>query len=83
MWWFPVLSVLTALGIVLVLVQMGLTEDVRIQLVLSLASFAVVLVLFFVNKARIGRLPARAVNEPTGEARRCSSWRTRPWRPTS
>ncbi len=70
MWWFPALSVLTALGIVLVLVQMGLTEDVRIQLVLSLASFAVVLVLFFVNKGRIARLPARVVNEPTGDARR-------------
>ncbi len=70
MWWFPALSVLTALGIVLVLVQMGLTADVRIQLVLSLASFAVVLVLFFINRKRISRLPARAVNEPTGEARR-------------
>ena len=70
MWWFPALSVLTALGIVLVLVQMGLTADVRIQLVLSLASFAVVLVLFFINRKRIARLPARAVNEPTGDARR-------------
>ena len=70
MWWFPALSVLTALGIVLVLVQMGLTEDVRIQLVLSLASFAVVLVLFFINRKRISRLPARPVNEPTGDARR-------------
>jgi GABA permease len=70
MWWFPALSVLTALGIVLVLVQMGLTADVRIQLVLSLASFAVVLVLFFINRRRIARLPARAVNEPTGDARR-------------
>ncbi len=70
MWWFPALSVLTALGIVLVLVQMGLTADVRIQLVLSLASFGVVLVLFFINRKRIARLPARVVNEPTGEARR-------------
>ena len=70
MWWFPALSVLTALGIVLVLVQMGLTEDVRIQLVLSLASFGVVLVLFFINRKRIARLPARVANEPTGDARR-------------
>src|SRR3954462_3347454 len=52
MWWFPALSVIPALGIVLVLVQMGLTEDVRIQLVLSLVSFAVVIVLFFINRAR-------------------------------
>ena len=49
---------------------MGLTEDVRIQLVLSLVSFAVVLVLFFINRARIARLPARVAPEQTGEARR-------------
>jgi GABA permease len=70
MWLFPVLSIVTALGIVLVLVQMGLTEDVRIQLVLSLLSFAVVLVLFFINKARIARMPERVTPAPTGEARR-------------
>ncbi len=49
---------------------MGLTADVRIQLVLSLVSFGIVLILFFINKARIARLPARAVPEHTGEARR-------------
>ena len=46
MWFFPVLSVLTALAIVGVLVQMGLTDDVRSQLLLSLLSWAVVLVLY-------------------------------------
>lgn len=70
MWLFPTLSVITTLGIVLVLVQMGLTADVRIQLVLSLVSFGIVLVLFFINRARIARLPARVVPEHTGEARR-------------
>jgi GABA permease len=70
MWWFPALSVITALGIVLVLVQMGLTEDVRIQLVLSLVSFGIVLVLFFINRARIARLPERVAPDHTGEARR-------------
>ncbi|MEO5743022.1 MAG: amino acid permease [Terracoccus sp.] len=70
MWWFPALSLITALGIVLVLVQMGLTEDVRIQLVLSLVSFGVVIVLFLINKARIARLPIRAEVEPTGNAHR-------------
>jgi GABA permease len=70
MWWFPALSVITALGIVLVLVQMGLTEEVRIQLVLSLASLGVVIVLFFINKARIARLPERVAPQQTAEARR-------------
>ena len=70
MWWFPALSVLTTLAIVLVLVQMGLTADVRIQLILSLVSFAIVIVLFFVNKARIARLPERVAPKPDGEARR-------------
>ncbi|MDN5766511.1 MAG: amino acid permease, partial [Humibacillus sp.] len=70
MWWFPGLSAVTALGIILVLVQMGLTADVRIQLILSLLSFGVVLILFFINKRRIARLPERVESEPTGEARR-------------
>ena len=70
MWWFPGLSAVTALGIVLVLVQMGLTADVRIQLVLSLLSFGVVIILFFINKRRISRLPERVAPEQTGEAHR-------------
>ncbi len=70
MWLFPGLSVLTALAIVLVLVQMGLTKDVRIQLWLSLASWAVVIVLFLLNRARINRLPEQVEAEPTGEAQR-------------
>ncbi|MDN5795178.1 MAG: amino acid permease [Intrasporangium sp.] len=70
MWFFPLLSGITVLGIVLVLLQMGLTEDVRIQLILSLLSWAVVIVLFLLNRARIARLPERLTPEPTGEARR-------------
>jgi GABA permease len=70
MWWFPALSVITALGILLVLIQMGLTEEARIQLVLSLVSFGVVIVLFFINRARIARLPERVAPQQTGEARR-------------
>ena len=70
MWWFPILSVITALSILLVLVQMGLTADVRIQLLLSLVSWAVVIVLFFINKARISRLPERIAPTPSGEAHR-------------
>src|SRR5690242_8207948 len=40
MWLFPVLSVLTALGIVAILVQMFLDQKLRSQLVLSLLSWA-------------------------------------------
>jgi len=55
MWLFPVLSILTAAAILAILVQMGIQKDVRSQLVLSLLSWAVVLVLYFANKWFIGR----------------------------
>ncbi len=50
MWLFPVLSILTALAMVLILVEMALDPDLRSQLLLSLLSWAVVLGLFFLNK---------------------------------
>jgi GABA permease len=58
MWGFPVLSILSALGIVAILVQMALQDDVRSQLVLSLASWAVVIALFFINRWFVARRPA-------------------------
>ena len=58
MWLFPVLSILTAVAILAILVQMGLQADVRSQLVLSLLSWAVVIVLFLANKWFINRRPA-------------------------
>ena len=61
MWLFPGLSVLATLGIVGVLVQMGLTESVRSQLLLSLLSWGVVLVLYVVNKYVLARPGAAAV----------------------
>jgi GABA permease len=57
MWLFPVLSILTAVAIVAILLQMYLQEDLRFQLVLSLLSWAVVLVLYFANKWFINRRP--------------------------
>jgi GABA permease len=57
MWLFPVLSILTALGILGVLVQMYILPDVRSQLILSLLSWAVVIVLFVLNKMYISRRP--------------------------
>src|SRR6185295_1224964 len=60
MWLFPVLSILTAVGILAILVQMGIQADVRSQLVLSVLSWAVVLVFYFANKQFISRRPAPA-----------------------
>ena len=50
MWLFPGLSILTAIGMLAILVQMALDDKLFWQLVLSLASWAVVLGLFFINK---------------------------------
>jgi GABA permease len=58
MWFFPVLSILTALGIVAILVQMFVDTALRSQLVLSLLSWAVVIVLFVVNKWFVTRRPS-------------------------
>ena len=60
MWLFPVLSILTAVAILAILVQMGLDKDIRSQLVLSVLSWAVVLVFYFANKQFISRRPAPA-----------------------
>jgi len=65
MWLFPVLSIITAGAILAILVQMGLQEAVRSQLVLSLLSWAVVIALYFANKWFIGRRPAVEGIAPT------------------
>ncbi|OBK10643.1 amino acid permease [Mycobacterium asiaticum] len=46
MWWFPVLSILTAVGIVAVLVQMAFDDAARSQLWLSLLSWVVVVAVY-------------------------------------
>ncbi len=50
MWAFPFLSILAAVGIVAILVQMFFIESTRSQITLSLLSWAVVLIAFVVNK---------------------------------
>lgn len=55
MWFFPVLSMLTLAGISAVLVQMAFDHAARSQLWLSLLSWAVVLGLYFVGRARRAR----------------------------
>ena len=54
MWFFPVLTILAAAGIVAVLVQMFFTDKTRSQLLLSLLSWAVVLVLYGITRWRGG-----------------------------
>lgn len=55
MWLFPVLSVLTGAAILIILAQMAFRPDVRSQLVLSLLSWAAVLVFFAANRWFIAR----------------------------
>jgi len=52
MWFFPVLSILTLLGITAVLVRMAFDHAARSQLWLSLLSWAVVLGLYVVARRR-------------------------------
>jgi GABA permease len=58
MWFFPVISLLTAAAIIAILVQMYLQDAARSQLLLSLLSWAVVIVLFFANRWFVARRPA-------------------------
>ena len=53
MWGFPVLTWLTIAAMVAVLISMGIAEDTRSQLVLSLVSLAVVLLLYLAARRRI------------------------------
>jgi GABA permease len=50
MWLFPVLSILTVIGILYVLLQMGLQAGTRNQLLLSLGAWALVIVFYLANK---------------------------------
>jgi GABA permease len=68
MWFFPVLTIVAILGILGVLVQMLLTDATRSQLLLSLLSWAVVLVLYVVTRARGGSVAPQEVR-PAGGSR--------------
>ncbi len=69
MWFFPGLTILAAVGIVAVLAQMGLTEKTRSQLILSLLSWAVVLVLYAVTRWQGGSVAPESIPD-SGPARR-------------
>jgi GABA permease len=57
MWAFPALSIVVVVAILAVLVQMAVQADVRIQLILSLAAWALVVVLYFASKKLRGKAP--------------------------
>lgn len=64
MWLFPVLSILTAVGIVAVLVQMAFDRGTRSQLWLSLLSWVVVLAVYFAAPiSRRKRLVRKQISE--------------------
>jgi GABA permease len=72
MWAFPVLSFVVVVAILAVLVQMAFDDDARTQLLLSLVSWAVVVVLYFATK-RLHRAPnvvAEVPDEPGAPAER-------------
>ena len=58
MWLFPVLSFVVVAAILAVLVQMAFDAEARTQLVLSLASWALVVVLYFGTRRFRNRAPA-------------------------
>ena len=64
MWLFPFLSILGAVAIVAILMQMFFYEDSRTQITLSLLSWGVVLILFFVNRSRIARAARAGTGTP-------------------
>jgi GABA permease len=67
MWAFPVLSIIVVVAIVAVLVQMAIQDDVRIQLLLSLGAWAVVVILYFASKAVRGKAPEELPHASTDD----------------
>src|SRR4051794_18885753 len=63
MWLFPVLTILAAVGIVAILVQMGVASKTRSQLLLSLLSWALVLGLYAVTRWRGGSVMPEAADQ--------------------
>jgi GABA permease len=62
MWFFPVLTILAAAGIVAVLGQMFFKDDTRSQLLLSLLSWAVVLVLYAITRWQGGSVSLEEID---------------------
>jgi GABA permease len=72
MWFYPVLTVLTALAIVGVLVQMFIREGTRSSILLSLLAWALVLVAYLVRRRAIG--DAHLTEDGVGAEGRADRW---------
>jgi GABA permease len=72
MWFYPVLTLLTALAIVGVLVQMFIREGTRSSILLSLLAWALVLVAYLVRRRAIG--DAHLTEEGVGAEGRADRW---------
>lgn len=71
MWLFPVLSILIAVGIIAILVQMGVDSKSRPQLIESLAAWVAVVAIFFITKRfRDSDISTADIAEPTSPASR-------------
>ncbi|MFT3662118.1 MAG: amino acid permease [Gordonia sp. (in: high G+C Gram-positive bacteria)] len=70
MWLFPVLSILTAVAILAILVQMGIDDGTRSQLLLSLGAWLLVVVLFLVNRKFVNDRSIDEVAEAPAESER-------------
>jgi GABA permease len=68
MWFFPVLTIAAAVGIVAILAQMGLKGETRSQLLLSLLSWGVVLLLYAITRWQGGSVAAEELESRAGEA---------------
>lgn len=64
MWFYPVLTLLTIAAMVVVLISMGVRDDTRSQLLLSLLAFAVVLGAYYLNRRRLAGLPPGVATVP-------------------
>ena len=83
---FPVLSFIVVAAILAVLAQMAFDEDARTQLLLSLLSWAIVVIIFFATKRLRDKAPAEIAAAPGDRGRPPSvswSWPTRPSTATS
>ncbi|HEU5484627.1 MAG TPA: amino acid permease [Microlunatus sp.] len=71
MWLFPVLSFIVVAAIIAVLVQMALNPDTLTQLLLSLLSWGVLLIIFFATRSLRNRPPLTGAEAaPSGDAKR-------------
>src|ERR671929_1863383 len=72
MWFYPVLTLLTAAAIVAILVQMFIDPDTRSQILLSLLAWALVLVAYAVRRKAIGE--AHRTEQGTSAEQRADRW---------